>query len=169
MKYISLLAVAFCIAFSGRFISKQLELRITKLEKIYVLFSDISSRIEFTADCVADIFSSLSLGENYEDLPFVDECKKSLNEGESFDAAWQKSLKKSSNISGLKKEDVNVLLSFGSSFGSTDITGQISNCEIHKKLIDSKLQSARADFAMYSKPAKGIGILAGVAVFILFI
>ncbi len=166
MKYVALMAVAFCVSFLGQYISKQLEMRIIKLEKIYVLLSDISSRIEFTADSVTDIFSSLSVGENYGVLPFVKDCETRLLHGEDFDSAWLSSLK---NLQGLRKEDIEVLISFGASFGTTDIAGQKSNCEIHKKLIESKLQSAQADFKMYSKPAKGIGMLVGIAIFILFI
>lgn len=168
MKNIILCVIGFCLSLSGYFISKQLEQRIKKLEKIYVLFSDISSRIEFTADSVTDIFNSLSFSENYSALPFVDRCKNQLQQGDDFVTAWTCSLD-DGNTSGLKKDDIDVLISFGSSFGTTDVSGQISNCEIHKKLIESKIQSAQEDYKVYSKPAKGIGVLAGIALFIIFV
>lgn len=169
MRYIASFFLALCFSMAGQFAAKQLELRILKLEKLYVLFSDISSRIEFTADSASDIFSSLTQTDNYELLPFVGDCKQRLITGEDFNSAWQSSLGKRENVAGLKKEDVSVLLSFGASFGTTDVTGQLSNCEIHKKLIEAKIKSAEREFNMYSKPARGIGILAGAAVLILFI
>ncbi|MBQ8784371.1 MAG: stage III sporulation protein AB [Clostridia bacterium] len=167
MKLIAAFLIAICFSSAGQFVSKQLELRIAKLEKIYVLFSDIKSRIEFTADCAGDIFSSLNQMHSYELLPFVGDCEGRLCNGESFDSAWKNSLLIRQNVTGLKKEDISVLVSFGSSFGTTDTAGQLSNCEIHKKLVEAKLNSARADFNLYSKPARGIGLLAGFATIIL--
>lgn len=167
MRYAAALLTAFCFFMAGRFASGRLEMRITKLEKIYVLFSDIKSRIEFTADCAADIFSSLNESRSYDVLAFVGDCASGLCCGESFDTAWKAALSKKENLSGLKKEDVSLLLSFGEGFGTTDTTGQLANCEIHKKLIEEKIKAAYKDFDMYSRPAKGIGVLAGVAVLIL--
>ncbi len=169
MRYLAAFMIALCLCSAGRFVSAQLEMRIAKLEKVYILFSDIKSRIEFTADCVTDIFCAVDCAESYKILPFVEKCAKRLSDGESFDTVWKSSLSEKENVTGLKKEDVIILLSFGETLGTTDTAGQISNCEIHKKLIETKLESARDDYRMYSKPAKGIGVLAGVAVLILSI
>lgn len=167
MKYIASGLIAISLSLAGYSASRCLEVRIAKLEKISVLLSDIKSRIEFTADCVTDIFCALNKSENYITLPFIKECADRLASGDSFDFVWRKALAQKENISGLKKEDIDVLLSFGASFGTTDVTGQLSNCEIHTKLIETKILSARKDYSLYSKPAKGIGVLAGVAVIIL--
>ncbi len=162
-----LLAVSFFMA--GRFAVKRLETRVICLEKIYVLFSEIGSRIQYTADTAADIFSSLDGSGNYSVLPFVSECKCRLLEGETFDSAWNRSVNGCENSLPLKKTDMGILESFGSGFGTTDISGQVSNCEIHKKLVNEKIASARRECDLYSKPVGGIGILAGIAVMILSI
>ena len=167
MRYAAAFLIAGCFFMAGRQVSGKLEIRIEKLEKIYVLLSDIKSRIEFTADCAADIFSSLSESHSYDALAFVKDCALRLSQGESFDSAWKTAVSKKENVSGLKKEDISLLFSFGGGFGTTDTTGQLSNCEIHKKLIEEKIAAAHKDFNMYSRPAKGIGLLAGVAVLIL--
>lgn len=167
MRYAAAFLIAVCFSMSGRLVSGKLKMRITKLEKIYVLFSDIKSRVEFTADCAADIFSSLSASYSYDVLPFVSDCACRLLQGESFDSAWESAVSEKENVSNLKKEDVAILFSFGGGFGTTDTTGQLSNCEIHKKLIEEKLAEAYKDFNLHSRPAKGIGLLAGIAVLIL--
>lgn len=167
MKFVAVIMMAFCFSMMGCFVSSQLELRISRLEKICVFLSDVKSRIQFTADCAADIFCSLNNTANYDLLPFVGDCTKGLQNGESFDFCWKSSLMKKKNISGLKKEDIAILFSFGASFGTTDVAGQLSNCEIHKKLVEAKLNCAKKDFELYSKPAKGIGVLTGIAIVIL--
>ncbi len=167
MRYAASFLIAVCFFMAGRLVSGRLEMRIAKLEKIYVLFSDIKSRVEFTADCATDIFSSLSESHGYDALPFVSDCAGRLLQGESFDSAWETAISTKGNVSGLKKEDVALLFSFGGGFGTTDTTGQISNCEIHKRLIEEKIAAAYKDFDMHSRPAKGIGLLAGLAVLIL--
>ncbi len=167
MRYTAAFLIAVCFFLAGRLVSGKLQMRITKLEKIYVLFSDIKSRVEFTADCAADIFSSLNESHSYDALPFVSDCACRLLQGESFEAAWKTALLKKENVSELKKEDISLLFSFGGGFGTTDTTGQLSNCEIHKKLIEEKITAAYKDFNMYARSAKGIGLLVGVAVLIL--
>lgn len=167
MKYCAALLIALSFSMAGYYVSIRFEKRIAMLEKIYLLFADISSRIEFTADCVADIFSSLVAAGGYRDLPFVNTCAQELMTGEGFDSVWQSSLSEKENVAGLKKEDISILLSFGAIFGTTDVAGQVSNCKIHKKLIEAKIEEARRESRMYSKPVKGIGVLAGIAVLIL--
>ena len=167
MKVLAVSLIALCFSLMGFSVSYRLENRISKLEKIGVFLSDIKSRIQFTADCAADVFSSLNSTGNYTILPFVRDCATKLQNGESFDLSWQYAVSQKNNILGLKKEDVAILLSFGAAFGVTDTAGQISNCEVHEKLIEAKLGLAKKDFSLYSKPAKGIGVLAGLAVVIL--
>lgn len=169
IKYFAVSLIAISVSAVGFFASKRMEKRLCKLEKVCVFLSDINSRIRFTADCAADIFSSLTCTGNYSVLPFVSECSDGLSSGEDFDICWERALSKKENISGLKKEDVDVLVSFGSAFGTTDTQGQISNCEMHKKLIEMRIESAQTEIDLYSKPAKGIGVLMGIIVIILSI
>lgn len=168
MKYAALSLIFVCMCFLGQTVSKQLEKRVSMLEKIYVLFSDICSRIEFTADTSGDIFSSLARSDSYDILPFVKECEALMKEGKSFDEGWIAAIKNIRNTSSLKKEDINILISFSQLFGATDVSGQISNCRLHMELIKEKISLAKKDFEMYSRPAKGIGLLSGTAVFIFF-
>ncbi len=169
MKQFAAVLLAISFFLGGRFLVKRLEARVNKLEKIYILLSDISSRIHYTADSLKDIFISVNLSQNYQNLPFVSACQKRLETGESFIVVWQSEISKRENVRDLKKEDISVLFSFGSSLGTTDVNGQISNCEVHKRLIDEKISVARSDYQKYSKSVSGIGTLAAIATIILLI
>ena len=168
MKHIALFIIAVCTALIGGSLASAFEKRVSSLEKICVLLHSIKTRVEFDAQSARDIFSFLCTDGEFSTLPFVRECKSLLESGCGFCDAWEKSLKNSENTRFLKKSDVAVLLSFGSMFGKTDVPGQIANCELHISLIEQKLHSAREEAAKYSKPVRGIGFLAGAAVYILF-
>lgn len=168
MKHIALFIIAVCTAFIGSAAASAFEKRVSALEKICVLLNSVKTRVEFDAQSARDIFSFLCADGEFSSLPFVRECADLLENGCGFCDAWEKSLKNSENTRYLKKGDVAVLLSFGSLFGATDVPGQIANCELHISLVEQKLHSAREEAAKYSKPVRGIGFLAGAAVYILF-
>ena len=168
MKNIALFIIAVCTALIGSAAASAFEKRVSALEKICILLNSIKTRVEFDAQSAGDIFFNLCADGEFSSLPFVRECDSLLKSGVGFCEAWEKSLKNYENTRFLKKGDVAVLLSFGSLFGATDIPGQIANCELHISLIEQKLNSAREEAAKYSKPVRGIGFLAGAAVYILF-
>lgn len=168
LRTASLFFIAFSVACAGYLYSKRLEARVKKTEKILLLLSQIKTEIEFTAASVEDIFNSLLSSGDYSSLPFIDICRKAMQNGDDFGTAWSKSLNKTESTYALKKEDVNLLFSFGSALGTTDSSGQIRNCEMHEKLFRERLNSAEAECEKLSKPARITGILAGAAAVIIF-
>ncbi len=169
MKAASLFLIAFSSVSAGYLYSKKLEVRVKKLEKILLLLSQIKTEIEFTAASIEEIFNSLSASREYSPLPFIDSCRKKLSDGEDFSSAWSNSLNNADSIYALKKDDIGLLCSFGSALGKTDSAGQIRNCEMHEILFRERLNSALAESARLSKPAKITGVLAGAAVLIIFL
>lgn len=168
MKAVAAVIIAFALASGGYLYSKKLDSRVQKFEKILIMLSQIKTSIQFTADNVEGIFSSISTSCDLSILPFVDACIAEMAEGADFYTAWSETLSKRENTVNLKKEDVALLLSFGSSLGATDSAGQMQNCELHEKLFKERLSAAREEKNTLSKPARVVGILTGTAVLILF-
>lgn len=168
MKHIALFIVSVSIALGGQMLSRRLEKRVRLLQKICVLFSCVCTKIEFTAQSAADIFSYLSDCGDFDDLLFIKKCAEALARGESFEDAWNRSLLNRENAKELKKGDLEVLLSFGSLFGTTDVAGQSANCKLHIKLAEDKLENAKKELELYSKPVRSLGILFAAAVYIIF-
>lgn len=160
--------IAFALSCGGYLYSKRLELRVQKIEKIILLLSQIKTAIEFTADNVEGIFASLTTACDLSTLPFVDDCRKKMSCGADFFSSWSESLEKKENIFPLKKEDIALLLSFGSSLGATDSAGQIQNCEMHEGLFKERLSAAINEKNTLSKPVRVVGLLTGAMVLILF-
>lgn len=168
MRHTALFIIAASVTLCGQMVARRLEKRVKLLQKICVLFSCVCTKIEFTAQSAADIFSFLSSSGDFDSLPFVKKCSDRLLLGESFEIAWRESVLCRENTAGLRHNDLEVLLSFGSSFGVTDVSGQAANCKLHMKLAQSKLENAEKQLEMYSKPARSLGILVGAAVYIIF-
>ncbi len=168
MRTVSAFLIAFSFCGAGYLFSKKLDLRVKKLEKIILMISEIKTEIEFSAQNINDIIDSLITKGDFGLLPFLNNLKEILSDGENFDFAWKKSLTVKENIGGLKKEDVELLLSFGSSLGKTDSSGQMNNCEMHIRFFEEKLKNAVNEKKMLSRPAKGIGFACSLTVLILF-
>ncbi len=91
-----------------------------------------------------------------------------MKAGKSFYESWQISLSNKESTKSLKEDDISLLDSFGRSFGTTDLDGQMANCDMHIQLIKSNLHKAENEMKLYRKPAAAVGFLCGAAVYILF-
>jgi stage III sporulation protein AB len=167
MKQLSLLLIAVSFACAGMRISSSFSQRVKMLRSVCLFLSGIKTSVEFSLESGADIIERLAPVYSA-DLPFVALCREKLDEGSSFFDAWSCALSRKESTKALKKDDISLLMSFGKSFGTTDIDGQKSNCDIHIQLIKANLIKAENDVKLYRRPAAAIGVLCGAAVYILF-
>ena len=79
-----------------------------------------------------------------------------------FKMQWGKSI--DSIKFSLLKEDLDLLKSFGSSLGTSDIAGQISTIKIYKENFLKQKKEASDIFEKKSKLYRSIGVLAGAFV-----
>lgn len=166
MRQIALLLTAFAVACFGITVSEKFCERVRMLKSVCLFLGGIRTEIEFSLESAADIFERLAPIYS-DDLPFCSACREKLLKGTSFADAWNGSLADRENTKALKKEDISLLISFGKSFGTTDIDGQKANCDMHVQLIKSNLVKAENEMKLYRRPAAAIGILSGAAVYIL--
>ncbi len=169
LRAAALFLIALSVACAGWTYSAALELRVRKIEKILLFISEMKTEMDFTSDSIENILDSISVHGDFKILPFVDECRRRMRNGEDFFNAWKASVLKRENVYALKKEDTSLLASFGTSVGRTDSAGQIRNCELHEKLLKDKLIAAQEEKRTFSRPARGIGLMAGAAVMIIFL
>lgn len=168
LKQAALFFMGFAVACAGYLYSLRLETRVRKIEKILLFLSQIKTNLEFTAENAESIFSILSKRQELTSLPFVGDCFMNMKNGDSFSSAWNNSINCTENVRCLKKDDVALLRSFGASFGITDLSGQMRNCEMHEKLFHERLTLAEEERKAFSKPVKITGLLCGIAVMIIF-
>ena len=148
-------------ALAGYSESLRLKLRVARLEEFLRFLQAAETEIRFAGDPLSWI-----LEKNGDSLAFLKECRARMEEGETFETAWGRSLKKAA-ASGFSSEDVRRLQEFGSGFGVTDTEGQIAHCRLSKELLQAQLQQARQDEKTKARLYQMLGIFGGIAAAIL--
>ena len=114
--------------------------------------------------CAAPLSSLVSqAAESYPELPFLRGCEKGLRTGRDFPAAWQHGIKTCEKGQGLKKEDFDLLFSFGKGLGVTDVEGQVAHCALYLELTEERYLQAKEEKGKKGKLYFMLGVLSGIA------
>ncbi len=140
-------------------------MRVNRLEKVCVMFSVIHTQLECCCCPIEPLLDILASSEELADLKFLSACKELLN-SEPFPLAWKNALRDRTNTAGLNLPDVERLISFGNTLGTTALDGQITNCDMYYADFSLRLEAAREKSARYSKVLPSLGALAGATVVI---
>ncbi|AIS52369.1 stage III sporulation protein AB [Thermoanaerobacter kivui] len=92
----------------------------------------------------------------------------SQNEGYTAGEAWEIALNEW-NSDYLKKEDKEILKSFGYGLGNSDVYNQEKNFDLAIELLKRQLSNAEEESKKNEKLYKNIGVLTGLAIIILFL
>lgn len=169
VKILGLFAIFFVCTAAGLLKSYSLKKRVNELETFSSSFRDISIEIRYFATPTDVIISKLNEIKAYKSLRVFATCKESLEQTRNFSQSWNDAVDKALPYLSLDKEDAGIIKRFGDSFGTTDVEGQIANCEQYSLMLDDRLQIARDDKKKRGKMFSSLGILAGVFLTIFFI
>ncbi len=148
-------------ALAGYSESLRLKLRVARLEGFLRFLQAAETEIRFSGEPIGRI-----LEKHGDSFAFLKECRMYMEEGEPFEAAWERSMKKAA-ASGFSGEDVLRLREFGSGWGVTDTQGQIAHCRLTKELLEALLQEARRDKETKARLYQMLGIFGGIAAAVL--
>ncbi len=149
---------------TGSFISHKNQKREKILEKILVMLRLVCTQIGYFQSPIDVIIDKLSQNEELKILDFLEICKENLNELD-FPDAWRVSVEQSE----IHKSDKELLLSFGFNMGTSNIEGQLSNCEMHRELFENKLNSVRDKNRKNGKLYTALGIMTGCLIFVVLV
>lgn len=88
---------------------------------------------------------------------------------EPFDKLWSKSVLTIPRAYALTKEDIDLLLQFGSQLGKTDIDGQLKHIKLYKEFFKKQLENAEDAIVKKSRLYKTMGLFAGTAAALMMI
>ncbi len=148
-------------ALAGYSESLRLKMRVLRLEEFLRFLQTAETAMRFAAEPLFKI-----LQKHGESLAFLRECRSLMEKGESFDEAWNHSMKKAA-ASGFSREDVERLREFGAGWGVTDTEGQIAHCRLSKELLEAQLQEARLQKQTKARLYQMLGIFGGIGAAIL--
>lgn len=168
MKTAALIFTGMACALTGKYFSFALSRRVELLEKIQLMISAAENQLRYLSTPSEKIIGLLAANSQLDGLDFLKSAEEKLSAGENFRTAWRKAVSDRRNSRFLKKDDTELLLSFGEMFGATDTAGQVANCGLHSALLRDRLGEARSARDKFSPLSTGLGAAAGVGIIIIF-
>lgn len=108
-----------------------LVLRAELFSEICDMLTTVKTRLRFDNPTTGELVSSMCRDANLKKLGFLAPCRDSLKTaGDPFNKTWEKAVREDAAIKKhLSADDVNALVSFGNTLGTTDTAGQLLICE----------------------------------------
>ncbi len=156
LKYAGGLMLVICGALSGQVMCKRLRQRAIMLEDYLRFLTQTQALIGYTAE------SAESILENVRGLklltPMLDNARSLMKGGLSFRDAWCRSVR--DYIS--EKEERELICAFGETFGTGNISGELSKLELHKESAVRMQRELLEDIKIKKRLYRTMGTFCGV-------
>jgi stage III sporulation protein AB len=151
----------------GFIYSNRLILRKRFLEQYLQFLNFLETQIIYSMDTPARILNKYKGSKEFE--MFSSHCKKNLLKHELFSESWKKGLEQIKKEFGLTSADFDLINDFGQKLGTSDIEGQISHCELHKKLITNNFEEAAQEKKQKERLYITLGLAFGASLALVFL
>ena len=161
IKIFGFLILTLCGAYAGFLKSNQLKNRVDFYDKYIMFITHIKVSVSFSADILEGILQRVDI--HYFDL-YCAEITENLKNGAPFFDSWCDALGALNKDGFLSAKDLNLIMDFGKGLGTSDISGQISCCELASAKAEAAYKAYKEEYKNKSKLYKMLGAAAGVAV-----
>lgn len=163
LKLIGCSAVALSGFAVGLMKSKALYSRRDTLKSFDVFFSTLATNLRYNADdiCPATVVSAGASGLEF----FCVEQNPEI----PFDIRWERAVNNIPRSRALNNSDKELLISFGTKLGKTDVEGQLSHIELYRAMLQKQLSLAEEAAAQKSRLFKTLGLFGGVSAALLIL
>lgn len=162
VKIAGLILVFIACSLVGMIMSMKLTKRVRQIESFICAVGLIATEIRYFASPVEVIMEKLNQIEEYSQLKVFEICKLNLKHEKQFSKAWDLAVKEAERSLSLQSADYESLLWFGRTLGTTDVQGQLANCENCCEQLSQRLILAREDMNKKSKMYSSLGVLTGI-------
>ncbi len=146
----------------GISMSGNLSKRVSELELCLVLLEKIQTFLRYEQTPTGELMEKLASFKMFAPLPFVKECSRRLNQGESFPSAWEQGLNSTQNQTHLTPKDYAVLSGVAPVIGTSDAQGQISALDVIREMLNENSKEARQKKNTYGRLYRSLGVLSGI-------
>lgn len=143
--------------------------RIELLSKLLMMIKSIRAYISFSKLPLTRIMKELEADREFSCLGFLNELNLSLDTGEDFYTAFEESLLSFYKDSALKDEDIRLVLSFAGALGSSDVNGQLQNCDTYSELLSARIDRLNENAENKIRVYNSLGFLAATLVAVLIL
>ncbi len=165
-RVIAFICFLFCGAICGAVLSDKLRKERDFCRKVLSMFSMISGLLRHRALNVYEIVHELNMSQQFGELNFLSDLPDVYRTEENFHDSWRDCIQQDETILAEERE---LLLSFGSTFGTTDVVGQLLNIESAIERF-SEIERLRSEnYRCKGKMYRSIGLLFGAMAGIMII
>lgn len=164
----------FVLGSSGYFayvLNGRMDQRKTELRRLYSILLQLKSEIQYMANPLPFSFEKLGQQEQPPFSEWFARLEQRLQEKEKkpFTDIWEEELLYLYDISALKREDIDPLLSLKDKLGTLDITVQIKALDYVLLQVERNRQSLEEELKQKKKMVMSISVFIGFMTLILFI
>lgn len=165
MKYIGAAVMPAFLSVYSIMISLRLRKRAEILDKTFLMLNEIKIMLEYSCPSMYELIQMLAEKECYMGM-FTSECKKELEEGIDFPAAWSSAVEK---YGIYKKEERDKLIQLGSLLGTSDLESQLSVLQMYIISFDAFRKDAQVKNQKYAGTSVFVGTFCAFGLFVMLI
>lgn len=159
IKLVGIILIVFTGAGIGIFASEKLKQQLCSCKLLIEMFNSISVMIRYRAMDFYEVSKELKENISLSKLEFISQLPESYNGTNSFSDEWHKAVESDSQIGFEEKE---ILHSFASNIGTSDIEGQLSELELVSCRLKAVEEKRKEDYIRKGKLYRSVGVLAGI-------
>lgn len=149
--------------------SARVRKRVRESERFIRLLTVIRTQIDFALLPTDTLLCTLCASREFSDFSFIHMVKKSFDNGEPLESAWNGALSEYASLSAMRTEEIELIAAFGSVFGNTDKSGQTANCTFFIDQLESLVEKQRSIAEKNARLYNALGVLTGLFLVILLL
>lgn len=171
IKRVLAISVSLIVGYMGYIYSKRYVQRVLELFDLICALQMFETKVRYKSEPIGEAFIYISsviktrAGQIFYDT--VEYLK--FSDGVLASQAWNHSIEKNMPYLSLNNVEKQILMSFGNNLGNSDIDGQIKNINLVINQLEKQVKIAQDDSEKNSKMYKNLGVLGGMALFILLL
>ena len=114
---------------------KQIKNHTKSVMQLIILVENIKILIEFKSTSITEIFDIICNNESFNCLTFLSDIRFGVND---YHKTLEKVFSNKNLLYIFDCEDVEYMKGFFSMLGTSDVSGQVLNCDLYKKLFEKK-------------------------------
>jgi len=141
--------------------------RVSVIEGSISLLSQMSDRLKYLRPTMGSLMDYFCSGGQFERLEYPRRCRILMKDGLPFPESWRQAVME--NKTGIGDDEADILAGLGDTLGCTDLDTQLSAINCARDLLGVKLENAREAEKKFGKLYRTMGVLGGLALFIILL
>lgn len=150
------LLIVLCGALSGILKSRSFRTRVELIGEYLRFLTQVEAAVGYTAESISSLLANMRGLSLF--APVLKDTSELMQNGSSFENAWCSAVKRFVT----NGEDRQLMYSFGRTFGTDNIQGELSKLALHKQNAETHYTGLSAELKTKSRLYRTLGVFCGV-------